>query len=123
MKTHPEIKWLIDRWNLPDNEAAISQLEKLLESERGEGGTATKIEEAVESWGNALSTALDDGSSPLIIVEGEAGDSFLQSRRCFNAERSIAEQLKDLSGKVIRWRFPRKGFERFFPMLSEMTGR
>ena len=34
MRIHPEIAWLINRWNLPENEAAITQIEKLLESER-----------------------------------------------------------------------------------------
>ena len=99
MRIHPEIAWLINRWNLPENEAAITQIEKLLESEREEGGTAAEIEWEDGSWGNSATRIpdQDDGASPLVMVKGASGASFLQSRRCFQAEKSIAHHLMDLS--------------------------
>ena len=121
MRTHPQIKWLINRWNLPEKEVAITQIEKLLNSEREEGGTAAEIEQEVGSWGNSVTRIpdQDDGTSPLVMVKGASGASFLQSRRCFQAEKSIAHHLMDLSAGSPPLEVSEERIQQLFPDANE----
>jgi len=90
MKNLPEIQWLIDRWGLPDDGPAIERARELLEAERVIGSTAISLVVPVPSWGRAAAAPADSNDSPLVLLEDGA---YLQSRRCYLAEKSVAERI------------------------------
>ena len=97
MKLSPEIRWLIDRWGLPGEESVTGIVKDLLESERTKGSTALQLPSPVTDWGRAASAAGDPGTSPLVRI-GHGGAEYLQSRRCYLAEESIATRILGIAG-------------------------
>jgi exodeoxyribonuclease V alpha subunit len=87
MSRNPEIQWLVDRWQLPDEGPAHEQVERLLEAE-AEGSTALALPAGNIDWGKAASK---DAGAPLVLCEGH-----LQSLRCHKAEEIVARRLADL---------------------------
>lgn len=87
MSERPEIQWLIDRWSLPKDK--VGAVRYLLEAQQQDGSTAVEMETGGD-WGNAAAKAEAEGSSPLVLCEN---GKFLQSRRCFLAEQSVAKQI------------------------------
>ena len=90
MKNPPEIQWLIDRWGLPDDGPAIERVREFLEAERVVGSTALSLASSVPSWGHAAAAPADSNDSPLVLLEDGA---YLQSRRCYLAEQSVAGRI------------------------------
>lgn len=92
MSHRPEIEWLKDSWKLPD--AAVPHVEKLLEAE-AQGSTAFPLEERVD-FGGAASGPDEPARTPLVLVRQNERD-YLQSRRLFEAEQTIAKALAALA--------------------------
>lgn len=92
--THmPEIQWLIDRWGLPADEASVACVRGLLDAERHGGNTAVAISGGMH-WGHAAAPPEQAGDAPLVLLEG---GTYLQSRRCHLAERSVAQGIMRLA--------------------------
>lgn len=92
-KTSPEIRWLMEKWGLP--EAACESVAAWLAAE-AQGDTACPLARPVSSWGHAAAPAGETSDSPLVLVE-HAGTTFLQSRLVHETEREIARRLLALA--------------------------
>lgn len=112
MNESPEIEWLTRKWNLP--ESAVEAVNILLAAETG-GSTACEMGEALPAWGDTALRAHETGNSPLVVV-GHNGKIYLQSRRLYEAEKSVANRLISMgegaipeaqSAKLIGKLFPR----------------
>jgi len=90
----PEIQWLEDNWKLPKTAAPL--VEKLLEAE-ALGSTACALEECVD-FGTAASRPEENASTPLVLVKQD-GREYLQSRRLFAAEQTIARKITALAAE------------------------
>lgn len=97
MKLSPEIRWLIDRWGLPREQAVTGIVNDLLASERTGGSTALKLSSPVADWGRAASPAGEEATSPLVRLS-HGGEEYIQSRRCYLAEESIATRILRIAG-------------------------
>lgn len=99
MTKETEICWLKDRYGLLDENrqrAAAS----LLSAEREAGSTACELPAELlpmDAWANAATLEPEANSNaPLVIFNSDEG-SFLQTRRCYLAECSIADRIRILS--------------------------
>jgi len=99
MTKEPEICWLKDRYGLLD-ENSQATARSLLSAERDNGSTAHPLAADplnLESWGNAATIEPEaNRNAPLVIITSDEGP-FLQTRRCYLAERSIADRIRALS--------------------------
>jgi exodeoxyribonuclease V alpha subunit len=95
MKPIPEIEWLERRWGLEG--AAAGEVEALLEVERGDGSTAHPLTSAHATWGKAAANPAVIADSPLVIVS-DLGVDYLQTRRLYLAETTIASKIARLAG-------------------------
>ncbi len=92
MKIRPEIQWLLDNWKLP--RAAAPHAGKLLEAE-ADGSTAFALDEPVD-FGGAASRPEESACTPMVVVR-QGGREYVQSRRLFEAEQTIARKLVALA--------------------------
>jgi exodeoxyribonuclease V alpha subunit len=99
MTKEPEICWLKDRYGLLD-ENSQAAARSLLSAERETGSTAHPLPADplnLEAWGNAATIEPEaNRNAPLVIINSDEG-LFLQTRRCYLAERSIADRIRSLS--------------------------
>lgn len=93
MSKSPEISWLMDRWGLPKDEIVLGNVQNLLKAEREEGDTAVRIVGSGD-WGQAAAEPEAACDSPLVLL---GNGEYLQSRRCYLAEKSVAERIRRLA--------------------------
>ena len=87
------VDWLQGRWGLADS-TLQNTVRDLLLAESG-GDTAILLpwgQRDPALWGNAANGHPDNLSSPLLVVD-RGGDFYLQTRRCYEAERVVAERI------------------------------
>ena len=97
MSALPEIEWLERRWELDPSVA--TEVEALLEGERTSGSTAHPITSTDARWGKAAARPAESGDSPLVILSDSQG-TYLQTRRLYLAEKSIASKITRLAQGV-----------------------
>ena len=90
----PLLAWLRARWGLSDH-GLLKTAGELLTAEHAQGSTALRLPEGHDDfcrWGDAAAGDPGDFTAPLVIVESE-GTHYLQTRRCHEAERSVAGHI------------------------------
>lgn len=87
-----EIEWLKSQWGLP--KANIPAVEKLFEAHE-KGSTACLVESGLVNWGKAAANPDGNAETPLVIV-GQEGGTYVQTRWFFEAEKQIAARLHQL---------------------------
>lgn len=94
MKRSATLDWFAAKWDLP--EPAFESVRRLLRAEAG-GSTAIALEDPLPDFGRAAAPAGETASTPLVLVQKD-GVTYLQSRRLFETERTIAARLLALAG-------------------------
>ncbi len=89
MNQTPDIQWLSTEWGLP---AEAADAVRNLASAEAEGSTACIVTEPLPQWGGAAVDAESDAVTPLVLIKAK-GCTYLQSRRLFDAEITIARKL------------------------------
>lgn len=89
----PDLEWLQRKWGLPD--AALPAVARLLHEESS-GSTACRLDAEPSDWGAAAAEAGGEAHSPLVLWSHD-GSRYLQSRRLFEAEKSIANRILELA--------------------------
>lgn len=99
MTKEPEICWLKDRYGLHE-ENRQTAARSLLSAEREEGSTASLLPAELlqlEAWENAATIEPEaNRNAPLVIITSDERP-FLQTRRCYLAERCIADRIRALA--------------------------
>ncbi|MBE2179096.1 MAG: exodeoxyribonuclease V subunit alpha [Chthoniobacterales bacterium] len=97
MNQTPDIPWLSTEWGLP-SEAARAVMS--LTAAAAEGSTACIVTEPLPEWGNAAADAEADAITPLVLIKAN-GHTYLQSRRLFDAESTIARKLAAFASRTL----------------------
>lgn len=106
-----EIEWLKSKWNAP--KGALAEARELFKAHE-KGSTACKLEAGISELCKTVAASPDgDPATPLVLVE-HGGNTYLQTRWFFEAEKQIAARLLDLHSKPTR-QVPAENLKKYFP--------